>query len=48
MDIWYLIWLVISCDITLKLIAMSLKSFVILMPFQVLPLRKRVCTDLID
>lgn len=41
MDTWNLIWIVVCSDTIIKFIVISLKAFVTLIPYSVIPLRKR-------
>ena len=42
MDTWNLVWIVVCSDTIIKFIIISLKSSVTLMPYSIIPLRKRV------
>jgi hypothetical protein len=46
MDTWNLIWIVVCSDTIIKFLLISLKAFVTLLPFTVVPLRKRVIKNL--
>jgi len=41
MDTWNLIWIVVCSDTIIKFIVISFKAFVTLMPYKIIPLRKR-------
>jgi hypothetical protein len=42
MDIWNLIWIVVCSDTIIKYMTISLKALITLLPFKIMPLRKRV------
>ncbi len=42
MDTWNLIWIVVCSDTIIKFLLISFKSFITLLPFSLIPLRKRV------
>lgn len=42
MDTWNLIWIVVCSDTIIKFLTISLKALITILPFKVMPLRKRV------
>ena len=42
MDIWNLIWIVVCSDTLIKYMTISFKALITLLPFKIMPLRKRV------
>ena len=46
MDAWNLIWIVVCSDTIIKFLIISVKAFVTLLPFSIIPLRKRVSQPL--